>query len=209
MLVDTIGDTVGARYSGMPSRLYLIDHRGRVAYKSGRGPFGFKPAELEHSLILLLQDEFPELKPKESAATAAAVRKDDARRHASRAAQDGADGSAVTRSGTSRGRTAWTTRIASRQGLSRRLGLATATAMVVGEVIGVGIFLTPAEMAQSLGSPAWLIAVWLIMGASAIGGASASAGWRRGIRRRAGSTSTSARRTGRGSASSTAGCRCW
>jgi APA family basic amino acid/polyamine antiporter len=43
--------------------------------------------------------------------------------------------------------------------------------MVVGEVIGVGIFLTPAEMAQSLGSPAWLIAVWLIMGASAIGGA--------------------------------------
>jgi hypothetical protein len=69
MLVDTIGDTVGARYSGMPSRLYLIDHRGRVAYRSGRGPFGFKPAELEHSLVLLLQDEFPELKPKESEET--------------------------------------------------------------------------------------------------------------------------------------------
>jgi hypothetical protein len=69
MLVDTIGDTVGARYSGMPSRLYLIDHRGRVAYKSGRGPFGFKPAEMEHSLILLLQDEFPDLKPKGSEAT--------------------------------------------------------------------------------------------------------------------------------------------
>jgi hypothetical protein len=69
MLVDPIGDTVGARYSGMPSRLYLIDHRGRVAYKSGRGPFGFKPAELEHSLVLLLQDEFPELKPKDSEAT--------------------------------------------------------------------------------------------------------------------------------------------
>jgi APA family basic amino acid/polyamine antiporter len=57
------------------------------------------------------------------------------------------------------------------EGLARRLGLATAAAMVVGEVIGVGIFLTPAEMARSLGSPAWLIAVWLIMGASAIGGA--------------------------------------
>jgi APA family basic amino acid/polyamine antiporter len=56
-------------------------------------------------------------------------------------------------------------------GLARRLGLATATAMVVGQVIGVGIFLTPAEMAGALGSPAWLIAVWLIMGASAIGGA--------------------------------------
>jgi hypothetical protein len=58
MLVDTINDTVGARYSGMPSRLYLIDGQGRVAYKSGRGPFGFKPAELEHSLLLLLQAEF-------------------------------------------------------------------------------------------------------------------------------------------------------
>jgi hypothetical protein len=68
MLVDTIDDAVGARYSGMPSRLYLLDHRGRVAFKNGRGPFGFKPAELEHSLILLLQDEFPELKSKDSAA---------------------------------------------------------------------------------------------------------------------------------------------
>ncbi|MFI5459092.1 MAG: deiodinase family protein [Isosphaerales bacterium] len=56
MLVDTIDDAVGARYSGMPSRLYLIDTDGKVAYKSGRGPFGFKPAELEHSLVLLLQE---------------------------------------------------------------------------------------------------------------------------------------------------------
>ena len=55
MLVDTIDDAVGARYSGMPSRLYLIDREGKVAYKSGRGPFGFKPAELEQSLVLLLQ----------------------------------------------------------------------------------------------------------------------------------------------------------
>jgi thiol-disulfide isomerase/thioredoxin len=66
MLVDTIGDAIGARYSGMPSRLYLIDQTGRVAYKNGRGPFGFKPAELEHSLLLLLQDEFPGLKSKNS-----------------------------------------------------------------------------------------------------------------------------------------------
>jgi hypothetical protein len=68
VLVDTIDDAVGARYSGMPSRLYLLDHRGRVAYRSGRGPFGFKPAELEHALLLLLQDEFPELKGKDSSA---------------------------------------------------------------------------------------------------------------------------------------------
>ena len=46
MLVDTIDDKVGGPYSGMPSRLYLIDRKGKVAYKSGRGPFGFKPADV-------------------------------------------------------------------------------------------------------------------------------------------------------------------
>ena len=57
MLVDTIDDTVGARYSGMPGRLYLIDREGKVAFKSGRGPYLFKPAELEQSLVLLLQEQ--------------------------------------------------------------------------------------------------------------------------------------------------------
>jgi len=56
MLVDTIDDAVGARYSGMPGRFYLIDRAGKIAFKNSRGPFGFKPAELEQSLILLLQD---------------------------------------------------------------------------------------------------------------------------------------------------------
>ena len=56
MLVDTLDDAAGARYSGMPSRLYLIDAEGKVAAKSGRGPFGFKPDELEQSLLLLLNE---------------------------------------------------------------------------------------------------------------------------------------------------------
>jgi APA family basic amino acid/polyamine antiporter len=56
-------------------------------------------------------------------------------------------------------------------GLARRLGLATVTAMIVGEVIGVGIFLTPSEMARSLGSPFWLLVVWLAMAVATIGGA--------------------------------------
>ena len=42
-------------------------------------------------------------------------------------------------------------------GLSRQLGLTTATALVVAEVIGVGIFLTTAGMVKSLGSPFWLL----------------------------------------------------
>jgi basic amino acid/polyamine antiporter, APA family len=55
--------------------------------------------------------------------------------------------------------------------LKRQLGLKTATALVVGEVIGVGIFLTPAGMAKSLGSPALVLLVWLLMGVMALCGA--------------------------------------
>ena len=55
--------------------------------------------------------------------------------------------------------------------LKRQLGLRTATALIVGEVIAVGIFLTPAGMAKSLGSPFWLLVVWLAMGGMALCGA--------------------------------------
>src|ERR1700730_16540119 len=55
--------------------------------------------------------------------------------------------------------------------LKRQIGLRTATALIVGEVIAVGIFLTAAGMAKSLGSPMWLLIVWLIMGGMALCGA--------------------------------------
>jgi len=45
------------------------------------------------------------------------------------------------------------------------------TALVIGEVVAVGIFLTPATMARTLGSPFWLLVVWLLMGAMALTGA--------------------------------------
>ena len=56
VLVDEIDDRVGNAYSGMPGRLYVIDADGKVAYKSGRGPFGFKSAELEQALALALTE---------------------------------------------------------------------------------------------------------------------------------------------------------
>ncbi len=56
-LVDTIDDKVGTAYSGMPNRLYLIDHDGRIVFKNGRGPFGFHPRQLEQALLLLLNDQ--------------------------------------------------------------------------------------------------------------------------------------------------------
>ena len=55
--------------------------------------------------------------------------------------------------------------------LRRQIGVRTATALVVGEVIAVGIFLTPAGMAKDLGSPMLLLVVWLVMGAMALCGA--------------------------------------
>lgn len=56
-------------------------------------------------------------------------------------------------------------------GLRRQLGLGAAISLVIGEVIGVGIFLTPAQMARSVGSPFWLLVIWLTMGAMAFAGA--------------------------------------
>lgn len=57
LLIDDISDTVGNAYSGMPARLYVIDTKGHVAYKSGRGPFGFKPEEMEQALLMLMLEE--------------------------------------------------------------------------------------------------------------------------------------------------------
>jgi len=53
----------------------------------------------------------------------------------------------------------------------RKIGLWTATAIVIGESISLGIFLTPASMAKSLGSPALLAAVWCGMALITLGGA--------------------------------------
>lgn len=56
LLVDDIDDSTGNAYSGMPARLYVIDTQGKVAYKGGRGPFGFKPGEMEQALMMTLLD---------------------------------------------------------------------------------------------------------------------------------------------------------
>lgn len=55
--------------------------------------------------------------------------------------------------------------------LPRQLGVAAVTMLVIGEVIAIGIFLTPATMARSVGSPLWLLMVWLLMGGMALSGA--------------------------------------
>lgn len=53
----------------------------------------------------------------------------------------------------------------------RELGLVSTMAVVIGESIALGIFLTPATMAKSLGSPLLLCLVWLGMALMAMCGA--------------------------------------
>jgi APA family basic amino acid/polyamine antiporter len=53
----------------------------------------------------------------------------------------------------------------------RQMGVWAATAVVTGEAISLGIFLTPAGMARSLGSPALLAAVWCGMALLTMAGA--------------------------------------
>ncbi len=46
----------------------------------------------------------------------------------------------------------------------RGLGLFDATMVVVGSMIGSGIFIVSAEMARRIGSPGWLLVAWLVTG---------------------------------------------
>jgi APA family basic amino acid/polyamine antiporter len=55
--------------------------------------------------------------------------------------------------------------------LERQIGLGSAVAAIVGEVVGIGIFLTPSGMARALSSPFWLLAAWLFSGGIALAGA--------------------------------------
>src|SRR5947207_2403337 len=50
-------------------------------------------------------------------------------------------------------------------------GLYDSTMVVVGSMIGSGIFIVSAEMARVIGSPGWLLAAWLLTGALTVVGA--------------------------------------
>jgi basic amino acid/polyamine antiporter, APA family len=58
-----------------------------------------------------------------------------------------------------------------REHLERGLGLLDATMIVVGSMIGSGIFITSAESARLVGSPGWLLAAWALAGLLTITGA--------------------------------------
>jgi len=53
-------------------------------------------------------------------------------------------------------------------GLARRLGMFDATMLVMGGIIGSGIFVTPAEVARHVETPLLIVGVWLLGGAIAL-----------------------------------------
>jgi APA family basic amino acid/polyamine antiporter len=55
--------------------------------------------------------------------------------------------------------------------LQKTMGLWSATSMVIGSIIGAGIFMRPATMAGQLGSPTLMLTVWVIAGVVSLFGA--------------------------------------
>jgi hypothetical protein len=53
-LVDSMDDKTSMSYAGWPDRFFVIDDAGKVAYAGERGPWGFKPEEVEAALKGLL-----------------------------------------------------------------------------------------------------------------------------------------------------------
>jgi APA family basic amino acid/polyamine antiporter len=58
-----------------------------------------------------------------------------------------------------------------RDGLRRQLGLFDAMMLIAGDMIGIGIFVTTGDIAQSLPSPGGILLIWLLGGLLALAGA--------------------------------------
>lgn len=49
-VVDDMSNSVDAAYAAWPERLFIVGADGRIAYAGGRGPWGYKPREVERWL---------------------------------------------------------------------------------------------------------------------------------------------------------------
>src|SRR5207244_9686935 len=56
------------------------------------------------------------------------------------------------------------TTAASEQGFVRGLNLFDATMVVIGAMIGSGIFIVSADMSRMIGSPGWMLMAWVLAG---------------------------------------------
>ena len=49
-IIDNMDDKVEKLYAAWPDRLYIVDKKGKIVYKGGKGPGGFKPLEMAAKL---------------------------------------------------------------------------------------------------------------------------------------------------------------
>ena len=49
-LIDDMDNSTDLAYAALPDRLYLVAKDGRIAYKSERGPMGFRPDDFEAAM---------------------------------------------------------------------------------------------------------------------------------------------------------------
>jgi thiol-disulfide isomerase/thioredoxin len=54
MLVDDLDNNVAQAYTAWPTRFYVVDRDGRIAFKSRPGPFGFEAQPLRQALASLV-----------------------------------------------------------------------------------------------------------------------------------------------------------
>src|SRR5262245_956445 len=54
-VVDNMDNAVEMDYAGWPDRMYLLGPDGRIVYKSGPGPQGFKRKELQEAIAREVQ----------------------------------------------------------------------------------------------------------------------------------------------------------
>ena len=57
MVVDDMKDSVNQSYKAWPERIYIIDTQGKIVFKSGIGPFDFKPKKAAKALRKLLAQD--------------------------------------------------------------------------------------------------------------------------------------------------------
>ena len=54
-VIDSMDNSTMQAYNAFPDRLYLIGKNGRIVFKGGPGPWGFKPDQLEAAIEAELQ----------------------------------------------------------------------------------------------------------------------------------------------------------
>ena len=49
-IIDNMDNKVEEAYAAWPDRLYIVDKKGKIAYKGEKGPRGFDPMEMAKKL---------------------------------------------------------------------------------------------------------------------------------------------------------------